>query len=47
MSLVGRHIAATITTAPIGVAMAAAAVVATPMFQNQPVFQPVTGGCVS
>lgn len=47
MSLVVRHIAATITTAPVGVAMAAAFVAATPMFQNQPVFQPMVGGCTS
>jgi hypothetical protein len=39
MSLVA-NIAAAIITAPIGVAMVAAAIAATPMFQNQPVFQP-------
>ena len=44
MSLVARHMSATITTAPVGVAMAAVVVAATPMFQNQPVFQPGTGG---
>jgi hypothetical protein len=47
MSLVANAIFATITTAPIGVAMAAGVVVAAPMFQNQPVFQPVTGGRMS
>jgi hypothetical protein len=47
MSLVARHIAATIITMPNGVAMNAVQMVATPVFQNQPVFQPFTGGCVS
>lgn len=47
MSLVACHIVATINTMPVGVAMAVACVVATPMFQNQPVFQPVIGGCAS
>lgn len=47
MSLVARHIAATIITAPVGVAMAAVGGVAAPMFQNQPVFQPGIGGCTS
>jgi hypothetical protein len=37
MSLVARHIPATIFTAPTGVAMAAVNVAATVMFQNQPV----------
>jgi hypothetical protein len=47
MSLVARHIAATITTMPIGVAMVAVFVAAAPMFQNQPVFQPTVGGFAS
>jgi len=47
MFVVANAIPATITTAPVGVAMAAGFVVAAPMFQNQPVFQPTTGGCTS
>ena len=46
MSLVARHIAATIITAPVGVAMGAAVVFATPMFQNQAA-QPAFGGLLS
>ncbi len=46
MFVVANAIPATITTMPVGVAMAAGFVAARPMNQNQ-VFQPSVGGRVS